>query len=485
MRPAIPPPRRIGHAALVLALATSLPAAAPAAEERVDAEERTAVEARAPGDRAAHAAPAVDGERAVEARAAAGEATAPAAAPSASPFDLAFSGYGELLFAFHGFGPNQNREGGAQRDARLVFDTTRLVTKLKGRMPLGLEFGAEVEFEHGGTGAELELAYEEFGEFEQEVSHGGEVLVEELYLRKRFGEHLSLTLGRFYVAVGTLPRGHRPTDYLAAGRPEAETSVLPSLWHEMGLQLRAEFERWRLTAQVVNGLDSTGFGSQNWIASGHQTRFELVRASDLAGVGRIDFLPARDVEVGVSAYYGGTSRNRPKPDLVKECDDPDPDEVASCGYVDAPLLLVDLHSTFRAGPLRGTALLLWGRLENAETITQRNSRLSNALEAPRTPVAEEALAAWAELGYDVAPLLGLGNPHALEPFVRFDYYDTMFDVPAGTFDNPRFERKVLTAGLACTLDDAVALKLDGVHRWFGSSELRPETSVRLGAGFVF
>src|SRR5690606_684475 len=34
LRPAIPPPRRIGHAALVLALATSLPAAAPAAEER-------------------------------------------------------------------------------------------------------------------------------------------------------------------------------------------------------------------------------------------------------------------------------------------------------------------------------------------------------------------------------------------------------------------------------------------------------------------
>lgn len=402
-----------------------------------------------------------------------------------SPFQLDFAGYGQLLFSFHDFGPNQNREGGAQKDARFEFDTTRLVTKLKGRAPLGFEFEAEVEFEHGGTGAEMELAWEEFGEYEQEVSYGGEVIVEELYVRKRFGEHLSLTLGRFYVAMGTLPRGHRPTDYLAADRSEAETSVLPSLWHEMGLQLRADFEHWRLTAQLVNGLDSTGFGSQYWIASGHQTRFELVRATDLAGVGRIDYMPTRDVEVGVSAYYGGTSRNRPKPDLVKECADADPDVVAPCGYVEAPLLLVDVHSRFRVGRLRGTALALWGHLKNADAIGQRNSRLSNALEVPRTPVAEQALAAWAEVGYDVAPIFGLDELHAVEPFVRFDFYDTMFEVPEGTFDNPRFARKVVTAGLSYTFDDAVVVKLDGVHRWFGSSALRPETSVRLGTGFVF
>jgi len=443
---------RCRPAALAFALAAALPAPARAAED---------------------------------AAAATGQAAQTSVVRNESPFQLDVSGYGELLFAFHNYGLNQNREGGAQRDARLVFDSTRFVTELEGKMPWGFEFGAEVEFEHGGTGAEMELAYEEFGEFEQEISKGGEVLLEELYLRKRFGEHLSLSAGRFYVAVGTLNRGHSPVDYLAAERPESETTVIPAVWHEMGLQLRAQFEHWRLTGQLINGLDSTGFGSQNWIAGGHQTRFEMVRATDLAGVGRVDWLPAKDVEIGVSAYYGGTSRNRPKADLVKECDDNDPDEVAPCGYVEAPLLLLDFHTKFRVAGLRGTALFLWGHLKNAEAVSQRNNRLSNALEVPRTPVAEEAIATWAELGYDVAPLLGIHEAHSLEPFVRFDYYDTMFEVPAGTFDNPRFERKVLTAGLAYTVADSVVVKLDGVHRWFGSSELRPETSVRLGGGFVF
>src|SRR5262249_59650654 len=128
-------------------------------------------------------------------------------------------------------GVNQNREGGAQKDSRLTFDTTRLVLELEGKLPkYGLEAEVEVEFEHGGTGSAMELEYEEFGEFEQEVEKGGEVLVEEIYLKKELGEHFSLSLGRFYVAVGTLSEFYRPTDYLGTVRSEAETLIIPNTW---------------------------------------------------------------------------------------------------------------------------------------------------------------------------------------------------------------------------------------------------------------
>ena len=78
-------------------------------------------------------------------------------------------GYGDLQFAYYNHGLNQNREGGAQKDSRLTFDTTRLVLELEAGLPeYGLEAEMEVEFEHGGTGSAMELEYEEFGEFEQE-----------------------------------------------------------------------------------------------------------------------------------------------------------------------------------------------------------------------------------------------------------------------------------------------------------------------------
>ena len=413
-------------------------------------------------------------------------APAPAAAEERSPFALHFEGYGDLQFAFHRFGPNQNRAGGSQRDARLVFDDARFVFAIEGEMPFDLEFESEIEFEHGGTAAAQAVEYEEFGEIEQEIEKGGEVLLEELFLRKTFAERYSVSLGRFYVAMGTLSRHYRPTDYLASTRSEAESSVIPTVWPELGAQLEARPLDWlRVTAQVVNGLDSTGFSSQHWIASGHQRSFELVRATDLAAVARIDFLPRREVELGLSAYYGGTSRNRPKPDLIKDCTDGSADFVAACGYVNAALLLLDAHAHFKWGPMRGNALALWGHLSNARAISTRNDRLSNALNVPRTPVSDEALALWAELGLDVAPWLGLAPVHVLEPYVRVDHYDTMFGTRAGLFDNPRFERTVVTAGVGYTLHHAVVLRADYAHRWFGSSALNSEDSVRLSAGFVY
>ncbi|HWM86177.1 MAG TPA: hypothetical protein VNO33_10080 [Kofleriaceae bacterium] len=400
-------------------------------------------------------------------------------------FDLSLSGYGELGFSFHDHGIDQNNEGGALQDRRLEFDTTRLVAIVEGSLPGDFEVEAEVEFEHGGTGSAKEIEFEEFGEFESEVEKGGEVIIEELYLEKEFGGRFELKVGRFYVALGQLSYYYRPTDYLGSARSEAETTVLPAQWDEMGASFLAYLPRVRLTAQVVNGLDSTGFSSQFWVASGHQGAFETVRASDMAVVGRADVDVTPHLEVGASGYYGGSSRNRPKPDLMRSCDDPDDGDVAPCGYVSGSVAIADLHARWVGHGIRGQAWAMWGHLRNADLISARNNRLSNELGVARTPVADGAVAAAAEVGYDVAPYLGLSVANKLEPFGRFDYFDTMFDVRDGLFDNPRFERTVVGAGAAYTFKNAIVGKVDVAHRWFGNSALRSENTVRATAGFVF
>jgi hypothetical protein len=399
-------------------------------------------------------------------------------------FDLSLSGYGELGFSFHDHGADQNRAGGSLDDRRLEFDTTRLVAIIEGALPGDLELEAEVEFEHGGTGASKEIEFEEFGEFENEVEKGGEVIIEELYLEKEFGR-FEVKVGRFYVALGQLSYYYRPTDYLGSTRSEAETTVLPAQWDEMGASFLAYLPRMRLTAQVVNGLDSTGFSSQFWVASGHQGAFETVRASDLAVVGRVDVDVTPHLEVGASGYFGGSSRNRPKADLIRDCSNPQSDDVAPCEYVSGTVGIVDLHGRWVGNGIRSQAWAMWGHLRNADAISQRNDRLSNELGVARTPVADGAIALAAELGYDVAPFLGASVAHKLEPFARVDYIDTMFDVRDGLFDNPRFERTIIGLGGAYTYKNAIVGKLEIAHRRFGSSELRSENTVRATAGFVF
>ncbi|AKQ67486.1 hypothetical protein A176_004398 [Myxococcus hansupus] len=407
--------------------------------------------------------------------------------PSRPPLTLDIGGYADLQFAYFNHGENQNRAGGSQRDSRMAFDTTRLVLELEAGLPeYGLKAEMEVEFEHGGTGASLELEYEEFGEYEMEVDRGGEVLVEELYLAKTLGPEVTLSVGRFYVAVGTLSEFYRPTDYLGTIRDEAETLVIPNTWDEMGLQLRWRAP-WglRLTGQLINGLDSTGFSSQLWVSAGHQRRFELTRATDLAVVARADVTRFDGIIFGASAYYGDTTRNRPKPDLVRQCENANPNVVAPCGYVSAPLLILDAHLSVQRGPWRAKALVLWGHLENAELVSQRNARLSNLLDVLRTPVSDNALALWGELGFDVAPSVGLGEAHQLFPYVRLDYADTQFKPRESLFNNPRFRRTVYTVGAAYTLRGVAVAKLDFSHRRLGSDAFRPENTVRLSTGFSY
>lgn len=396
------------------------------------------------------------------------------------------TGYGDMRFAYYDYGANRNLKEGAQHDSRAVFDATRFVARVEGfYLPHDVEFEAEIEFEHGGTGAETELEYEEFGEYETEVSKGGEVYLEEFYLKKYLGSDTILTAGRIKVAVGLLALYDQPTDYLAVNRAEAEWHLIPESWNEMGADAFHDFGDVQVRAQVVNGLDSTGFSSQYWVAKGHQSKFEETRATDLAYVARVDYLGIGGVTVGSSVYHGNSARNRPKPDMVKKCDKSRDEEVAPCGYIDAKVTIVDLHLQVRLEKLRANALVLHGKLSNAGSVSERNKNAKAELGVLRSPVADEALSYWGEVGYDVAPTFSMANSSRLEPFVRCDYYDTMYKVKSGQIDNPRFERRLATLGVAYTVDEALFAKFDVSRRTYGARHLNPEDTAEIGLGFIY
>ena len=389
------------------------------------------------------------------------------------PFSLEWTGYADILFSWFDHGPNQNRPGGSESDSRLEVDLPRFILEVEGEMPAGLGFEAEIEFEHGGTGAALELEYEEFGEFEQEVEKGGEIILEELYLSKKFGDWGKLKVGRFYVGYGLLSQIYKPSGYLAARRPESETMIIPAVWDEIGIGFNYYVnENLEIVLQVVNGLDSTGFSSLNWVRGGHQGRFETIQADALAFIGRADYrFSDMGLTVGSSVYYSmNTNSNRPKDDLEE---------------IDSPLLLLDAHFLLRHDRWFGSGAVMWGQLWNAEDITLRNARLSNLLNVPRTPVADNALAVWGELGYDISPGVGLGPRHRLRPFLRMDYYDTMFEPRESLFDNPRYERLILTSGLSYSFAESVFVKLDYSYRRVGDSTLNDEGTANLAVGWVY
>ena len=384
---------------------------------------------------------------------------------------LHLEGYGELHYSHYDYGPDQKSgPKGSPPDSRATMDITRLALELEVELLEDTELEAEVEFEHGGSGAALELEFEEFGEFEQEIEKGGEVVVEELAVERTFTEAFRLRLGHFYVAVGQLSNNYLPSSFFSTRRSEAETTIIPALWHETGAEVSGTFGGWRYQVQLVNGLDATGFSSQHWVAGGHQKRFETVQATNLAWVGRLDYRFAPQGELGISAYRGDSADNRPKPDMEG---------------VDAHVTIVDVHGALTLGRLRARGLYLYGHLQNAAVVSARNRTLSNNLDVLRSPVARGAYAAFAEVGYDLLPWLRTAPGRRLDLFLRLDAYDSMAAVPAQTFDNPRFQRRVYIIGVNYNLENALILKADYAMRRLGAARFNPENTLGLGLGFQF
>lgn len=358
---------------------------------------------------------------------------------------------------------------------RATIDLERFVLEPAYQLTPKLRLKAEIEFEHGGTGAAVEFdRFEEFGEFEYEIEKGGEVVLEQLHLDWKLRDWLHLKVGHFEVPVGLMAFRDEPTEYFTTTVSEMEASLLPVNWNENGISvygLLGAKKHWYYNLSMINGLDNSAFSSANWIQRGSQKRFEMVNAEDMAFVARFDYVGKDENRVGVSGFIGNSTGNRPKPDL----------------QTDAWVALADAHVIWEKEPFEFAAMVLYGTLSNSEAVSQANRNLSNNLNVKRTPVASAALGAFAEVGVELLDLFNKGHRRhpetELHIFGRYDYYDSMFRTQGNVFNNPRWERHTWTAGLNYDLNKYVRLKGQYSVRKLGIPDLNMEKTFGLGLAF--
>ena len=379
-----------------------------------------------------------------------------------NPFSV--SGYGIINYANFDWELDPNR--------RAAIDVERFVVAPKYRINDTIRLEAEIEFEHGGTGSTMEFdKFEEFGEFETEIEKGGEVIVEKLAAVFSIQPALNFRVGHIIVPIGLVSKRHRPQHYFTTTRPEAEAHIIPTIWHETGVEIFGTLGALKYQAQIINGLDSTGFSSRHWIVRGHQLRFETVNAEAPAFVGRLDYAFHENATVGISGYFGDTAANRPKPDV----------------NFDAHVGIVSLHGFYEVNAVRVRGLFLWGTLENADKLSKVNRTLSNNLNVKRTPIGSSALGWYIEAGYDVLSLFRKAktSSHVLDVFARYDYYDTMASVEGTIFDNPRWERTTWTFGINYHVHPQLVFKSHYSLRRLATKDKNKENTLAVGFGFQY
>lgn len=361
-------------------------------------------------------------------------------------------------------------------DKRNAFDVERLNLYLYYDFNDKIEFKSEIEFEHGGTGATMSFdPLEEFGEFEQEIEKGGEVVLEQINLLFKIRKGFKVRVGKMRLYMGNASKQDEPKEYFTTYRSEVENTILPLGWYETGIELSgdlplkkgSEYPCLSYKVYLATGLDNTGFSSQNWIRRGYQTRFETINANNIAYAFRLDYIFDEDAEIGFNVYAGNATGNRPKNDFT----------------ANSWVTYGDAHFTLDKGAWRAQAYGMIGHVQNSEALSTANRNLSNNLNVKRTPVGKIAGGAYAELGYDLLALAPKEKKQRFFLFGRAEWYDSMLDTEGTVSDNPRYQRQVYTAGLNYFPIPAIVLKTHYAWRILGSGE--QENTFSAGFGFNF
>ena len=381
---------------------------------------------------------------------------------------VSWSGYGIINYTKQDFYANAQT---ATPESRATTDLERIVLAPTFSMGKGYKFVTEIEFEHGGTGSTVEYESEEAGEYEAEIEKGGEVVLEQAHLLIEQSPLLNWRIGEMVLPFGMINMYHQPSQYFTVERPQSETNIYPTTWHETGVGVFGNYEQWRYEAQIVTGLDSSGFSGYGFVSGGMQNKLEYRGADALAFVGNLDYSFMPGVVVGGSLYYGDTAANRVRHDMEENAD----------------LFMGNLYGRYERGPVIVRGQYTYASLDNSDLITKANLRAFNSgvLGISKTPIGSEATSFMIAAGYDLFDLFDVKQWGRLDAFVQYENYNT-HAATAGTITQlPRYERDAATFGLNMKPRPGVVFKAEYSNRNHSGATGSNADYFGLGVGVEF
>ena len=389
---------------------------------------------------------------------------------------LTVGGYGEVALTRNFYSDNVYRYSSASAHAGEShgrFDIPHAVIYLGYDFGKGWTMQSEIEFEHTGTGVATEREFEEAGEWEKEVEKGGEVELEQFWIQKAFLPQLNVRMGHIVVPVGGLNNAHEPLNFFTVYRPEGESTILPSTWHDTGISIWGQAGAWRYEAQFLAGLDALMFTRDNWIKNGPKSAFEYKVANQYGAALRIDNTSVRNLRLSLSGYAGNSMRNTY------------PNEALSERYDVKGTVLVgafDFAYTGQRLVVRGNAD--YGSLSDAAVISRyKAGKAAGDSPYSSTPVGGAAYAVGLEAGYDILPWLQpRDREQKLCVFGRYEAYDPY--VPSeGQADFSYTAKQRIAFGLNWFPVPQIAVKAEWSYR-FLSSQYNNEPSVSIGVAYM-
>lgn len=392
-----------------------------------------------------------------------------------------FGGYGEMVASFKDYKNNRfygNSEGNP-KDHRNTISIPRFVFALDYKFTPKWILGAEIEFESGGVGTAFEIENSENGEYETEVEKGGEVALEQFHITRLIIPEFNVRAGHLILPVGLTNSHHEPINFFGTYRPEGETTIIPSTWHENGIEffgtLGKSYYTFDYQAMITTGLNACGFDRNNWVQGGKQGIFEEDNFTSPAYVFRLDYRGIPGLRLGTSFYYcANTAANS--------------DKLSEYSFK-APMRIYTFDGQYKNKYVAARANFMWGNLTNADRVSAVNTKLSNKSPYTRVvPVAHKAVSYGAEVGFNAGAFINKCS--GLYAFTRYDYFNPQKKCAGLYTEDKRCEVSKWTFGVNWYALPNLVVKADymtrqiGTSKIFGSGKYNSENEFSIGIAYI-
>jgi hypothetical protein len=311
---------------------------------------------------------------------------------------------------------------------------------------------------------------------------GGEVALEQAYVKFNTGRKSYFTAGLFLPRIGILNENHLPNTFNGNERTLVETYIIPSTWRELGIGYYTSMDALpvEFTVAIVNGLNSLAFEHGSLIREG---RYEgrMASANSLAATGSALY-SKNNFSFQVSLYSGGSVG------LAKDVADTlDLDG----GPFGTPVILAEADAQYKVKGFTIKALATTVSIPDAEKINDATESINGEMNG--TPKAAYGL--YAEASYDFFHNRTGNKKKSLILFARYEKLDMNSSIPSNIDDDPTLDQSHVIAGISYLPIPNIAIK--GDVRLSHTAEFEPgplidaipydnnNTFINLGVGFSF
>ena len=288
---------------------------------------------------------------------------------------------------------------------------------------------------------------------ELEFEHVKEVYVEQAFLQYKISNSLNLEGGLILTPMGIINEYHEPTTFNGVERPVIDNVLSPATWREIGIGINGNIILANLKYQlyVVNGFNgysgSGKLGGKSALRGGRQKGAESFISSPNI-TGKVEFYGIKGLNVGLSGYFGNTQSDMY--DTIRKKDNVNL-SLADSSVVGISMIGIDFRYNLKAFQCRGQ--FYYTALSNTDQYNE-----FTGTNGGNNDLGKSMIGYYVEAGYNVLRHTNISTE--LLPFVRYSSYNLHQKVESNIFENPAYNKQIITYGLTWKMANGAVLKSD-------------------------